>query len=163
MKTDRGGLRVLRRERRTEPFRADAYRAAGKPKAASCPDCLAIFRRGRWSRAAAPAGGATVRCPACRRVRERLPAGYVALGGEFLREHRGEILNLVRRCEADESGRHALERIMSIEAAPRGVLVTTTGIHLARRIGDALHGAYKGRLWLRYNKAEKLLRVSWSR
>ena len=103
------------------------------------------------------------RCPACRRVRERLPAGYVSLGGPFLQAHRGEILNLVRRCEMNESGRHTLERIMSIEAVPRGVFVTTTGIHLARRIGDALHDAYKGRLRLRYSKAEKLLRVSWIR
>lgn len=163
MKTERGASRVPRRKRRTEPFSPDAYRPAGKPKAASCIDCHAIFRRGRWTRAAAPAAGATLRCPACRRVRERLPAGYVALGGEFLRAHRGEILNLLYRCEADESARHALERIMTVEAVPRGVFVTTTGIHLARRIGDALHDAYKGRLRLRYNKAEKLLRVSWSR
>lgn len=163
MKTERGAFRMLRREQRIEPFRPDAYRPVGKPKAASCPDCQAIFRRGRWSRAVAPAAAAPVRCPACRRLRERLPAGYVALGGEFLRAHRGEILNLVRRCEAAESGRHALERIMTLEAAPHGVFVTTTGVHLARRIGDAVHDAYKGRLRLRYNKAEKLLRVAWSR
>lgn len=43
------------------------------------------------------------------------------------------------------------------------LVVTTTDPHLARRIGDALHHAYKGELEYRYNKQDKLLRVSWSR
>ena len=44
-----------------------------------------------------------------------------------------------------------------------GSLVTTTDPHLARRIADALHDAYKGELRYRYNKEENLLRVTWSR
>jgi hypothetical protein len=41
--------------------------------------------------------------------------------------------------------------------------VTTTDIHLARGIGDALHSAYKGELEYHYNKEENLLRVEWRR
>jgi hypothetical protein len=52
---------------------------------------------------------------------------------------------------------------MAIQADGRGVVVTTTGAHLARRIGDALQHAYKGELDYRYNKADNLLRVNWSR
>ena len=43
------------------------------------------------------------------------------------------------------------------------LLVTTTDPHLARRIGEALHHAYKGELDYHYNKEEKLLRVVWRR
>ena len=56
-----------------------------------------------------------------------------------------------------------LERIIGVQNAAGGLLVTTTGIHLARRIGYAVHHAYKGRLSTRYNKAEQLLRMRWSR
>ena len=69
----------------------------------------------------------------------------------------------MRRCEAAEKRGHPLERIMDIKADGAGVLVTTTGAHLAHRIGDALKRAYKGELDSRYLKADKLLRVKWSR
>ena len=52
---------------------------------------------------------------------------------------------------------------MDIKADGAGVLVTTTGAHLAHRIGDALKRAYKGELDAHYLKADKLLRVKWSR
>jgi len=96
-------------------------------------------------------------------MRDRFPAGMVSLQGEFLAAHRDEVLRRVRRCEAAEKRGHPLERIMAIAAEGEGVMVTTTGPHLARRIGDALHHAYKGVLAFRYNKGDNLLRVTWSR
>ena len=44
-----------------------------------------------------------------------------------------------------------------------GLEVTTTDSHLARGIAEALHGAYKGELKLRYSRDENLLRASWKR
>ena len=41
--------------------------------------------------------------------------------------------------------------------------VTTTDAHLARRIGRALHDAYKGELDVRYRKQDNLVRVLWCR
>ena len=43
------------------------------------------------------------------------------------------------------------------------MLVTTTGVHLARRLGEALEDAYKGVLEYHYNKEQQLLRVAWNR
>jgi hypothetical protein len=40
---------------------------------------------------------------------------------------------------------------MAIEKTKDGTLVTTTDIHLARGIGDALHHAYRGELEFHYN------------
>jgi hypothetical protein len=51
---------------------------------------------------------------------------------------------------------------MDIEKTAHGTLVTTTDIHLARGIGDALHHAYRGDLEYHYNPEQNLLRVTWS-
>ena len=142
----------------------DTYKLRGKlAEPTRCPDCGAMFHAGRWQWAQAPGDAHEARCPACHRIHDRFPAGYVTLKGTFLAAHRDELLHRVRHCEEDEKGDHPLERIMGVEEGAEGILVTTTGTHLARRIGDALHDAYKGELDYRYNKEENLLRVTWSR
>ncbi|MDH4173374.1 MAG: BCAM0308 family protein [Betaproteobacteria bacterium] len=164
MKAQRRHVQGHRQEQLLQEFVHDTYKSKRKlPEPTQCKDCGALWRRGRWSWAAAPAGAHAGRCPACKRMRDRFPAGRVSLQGEFLAAHRDEVLRRVRRCEAAEKRGHPLERIMAIEADGKGVLVTTTGLHLARRIGDALQHAYKGELAYRYHKADNLLRVSWSR
>jgi hypothetical protein len=89
-------------------------------------------------------------CPACRRIADRFPAGRVELSGEFLRDHREEILNLVRNAEDAEKSERPMERIMAITEEAGRALVTTTGIHVARRIGEALSRSYQGELDYRY-------------
>jgi NMD protein affecting ribosome stability and mRNA decay len=164
MKSDRGGFRMLRREQLLEEVEHDPLKPAGKLRAPTrCPQCGAVFRRGRWSWAAAPEVARAALCPACRRIRQHLPAGLVRLEGAFFQEHRDEILRRVRRCEAAQKRTHPLQRIMALEAKGQGMLVNTTDPHLARRIGDALHDAYKGALRYRYAKGDKLLRVTWNR
>lgn len=164
MKTPRKHVIGRRQEQLLQEVVHDAYQSKRKlPEPTRCKDCGAVWRRGRWSWGAAPEGVHSARCPACRRIRDRLPAGYVSLGGEFFAAHREEVLGRVRRCEAAEKRGHPLERIMDIKADGAGVLVTTTGAHLAHRIGDALRRAYKGELDARYLKADKLLRVTWKR
>ena len=54
-----------------------------------------------------------------------------------------------------------MKRIIAIEDEGDAVLVTTTDIHLARDIGDAIQSAYKGELEFHYNSEENLLRVNW--
>jgi hypothetical protein len=156
--------RTHRQEQLLTGFAIDPYRPHRKLRGATrCGECDAVFHRGRWSWRATPAHAAVGLCPACRRIRERLPAGFVRLGGPFLEAHRDELLNRVRSCEESERRAHPLQRIMSIEARDGEILVTTTDAHLARRIGDALRDAYRGELRYRYSKDDPLLRVSWSR
>ena len=164
MKATRNGFRMLSRKQLLQEVVHDAYQLRRKPpETIRCRGCSAVFRRGRWTRGVNGGPATLALCPACRRTREQLPAGFVTIGGQYLGAHRGEIVSLVRSCESRESSRHVLERIIDLQVRPAGLLVTTTGIHLARRIGDALQHAHKGRLQYRYNKADKLLRVSWSR
>jgi len=164
MKGDRGGFRMLRHEQLLQEKVHDAYKAKRKPRGVSrCPDCGAVYRRGRWVWALAPGHAAPLRCPACHRIREHLPAGYVSLSGSFFAAHREEILARVRQCEADEKAEHPLQRIIKIEEDERGSTVTTTDPHLARRVGEALRAAFKGEITYRYGRDQQLLRVRWSR
>ena len=64
--------------------------------------------------------------------------------------------------QAKEKASHPLQRIMDIEKTAHGTMITTTDIHLARGIGDALHHAYRGELEFHYNPEQNLLRVTWS-
>ena len=142
----------------------DPYLARGKPSGpAFCPECGAVFSRGRWQWGeASPAAKARL-CAACRRVRERQPAGYVRLSGPFFERNRAEVLRLVKNEEAREKRGHPLQRIMAIREARGAVEVTTTDVHVARRIGDALRSAFQGSLELRYSPDEYRVRVSWAR
>lgn len=155
---------MLQRRQLLQDVVHDSYRPKRKlAQPAQCPGCGAVYRRGRWRWEPAPADAQPTPCPACRRKRERLPAGYVTLGGTFFERHRNEVLGCVRSCEHAEKRTHPLQRIMAILNTASGVLVTTADAHLARRIGDALHGAYKGKLEYHYDREDNLLRVHWSR
>jgi NMD protein affecting ribosome stability and mRNA decay len=164
MKAGRGGFQPLRREQLLQELVHDSYKSRKKlQEPTRCPDCGAVYRDGRWGWGGETAAVHEERCPACHRIHDHFPAGYVTLKGPFFAEHRQEILQRVRNCEQKERGDHPLERLMAIEDAEEGVTVTTTGTHLARRIGDALYDAYKGALDYHYNKEENLLRVAWHR
>lgn len=141
--------------------RDDPYRT-GYRESALCTECGALYRNGRWTWEDIPKTTFDAICPACRRIGENHPAGILELGGDFYLSHRREIQNLIRNTERLEMGHHPLERIMRIERAGDGDIVTTTGVHLARRIGDALHSAYEGSLEYRYG-SEPLIRLRWKR
>jgi len=128
-----------------------------------CSDCGAVYHKGRWQWTAQPADAMQTRCTACRRIKENLPAGYVSIEGAFAQKHHDELLNLIRHIESREKAEHPLQRIMAIEEEGDKLMVTTTDIHLARDIGEALEHAYKGTLDFHYNKDEYLLRVRWQR
>ncbi|HWA39737.1 MAG TPA: BCAM0308 family protein [Burkholderiales bacterium] len=164
MKTTTGRHTHSRRMHKPKDEGHDAYRPGGKlAEPAVCSACGAVWRGGRWRWEGADFGARAVLCPACHRVRDGLPAGYVKLEGEFFAGHRDEILACVRRCERAEKKSHPLQRIMAIEANGEGWIVTTTDSHLARRIGEALKSAFKGRAAFSYQAQDNLLRVTWSR
>lgn len=160
----RAGFRPVRRDKLIQERVHDAYKTWGKlPEPTVCPDCGAVHHKGRWQWLPRPDGAHEQPCPACHRIRDRFPAGYVTLAGDFLARHRDEILHLVRNHGQKAQTEHPLERIIAVEERDGGVLVTTTDIHLARSIGEALESAYQGTLEFHYNEGENLLRVHWER
>ncbi len=144
--------------------RHDAYRARGKQsEPAQCTDCGAWLIKGRWTWEKKPGKAAPTLCPACRRIADRYPAGYIELKGAFFSEHREEINNLIQNIEKLEKGRYPLERIMQVRLRNDSATITTTGVHIARRIGEALARAYQGELTFQYSQGAKLIRVRWER
>lgn len=130
---------------------------------AVCSDCGAVYHQGRWQWIAPPAQAAKARCSACERIHDNMPAGYVSIRGEFAKEHRDELLKLIHHLEEREKTEHPLQRIMAIDMQDDIVTITTTDIHLARGIGEALHHAYQGELDFHHEKGDYHLRVRWER
>ena len=142
----------------------DTYRSREKARnGARCSECGASYLNGRWTWTEADADVLETTCPACLRIADKYPAGYIEMRGRFFKEHREEIVNLVRNVEKQERGERPLERIMNIKKQQDLTLVTTTGIHIARRIGEALNRSYQGNFSLRYEDDDQRVRVSWER
>ena len=154
-----------RNDRLLKEKRHDAYRESEKwPEPTCCTECRALFVNGRWSWEEIPPKNVNeTLCPACRRIADQYPAGYIEIKGDFFQEHQEEILNLAYNIEKQEKGERPLERIMSVTENNDYTLVTTTGVHLARRIGEALSRSYKGDLSFQYAKEDKDIRVYWQR
>jgi NMD protein affecting ribosome stability and mRNA decay len=137
---------------------------------AICRTCHAIYQNKRWrldeevyQKMNEWDSTAKVLCPACKKIKDKFPGGIVTLKGDFLREHKDEILNLIKNEEERARGFNPLERIMEINDADKGMELTTTNEKLAQKIGKSLHRAYQGRVGYKWSQDTKLIRVIWER
>lgn len=127
-----------------------------------CTDCGALYSKGRWNWDDLPAKAAHAVCPACHRTRDRVPAGIIELSGPFFEKNKEKIIRLMNNIHRNEIAEHPLERIMEMQENDKKITISTTGVHIARRLGDAVHNAYKGKL--RYTDTEEnFIRVYWQR
>lgn len=150
------------RDRIYDDPRHDPYQAKGKySEPTVCTGCHAIYLHGRWVRGTAPEGAHAAECPACHRVRDKQPAGYVTLTGAMVEGDRDELVRIARNVEKHENAEHPLNRIIGIEKDDGQVLITTTDVHLPQRIGEAVRHAHKGELEVTYAQDEYVVRVSW--
>jgi NMD protein affecting ribosome stability and mRNA decay len=135
------------------------------PELATCPDCRASYRNGRWTWTPAPADAYETVCPACERIAADYPAGVLELEGDFVSGHRDELRGLLQNLEERERTEHPLKRIMAIQDEGASVVVTVTDAKLARSLGQALHRAYEGQLEQppTTSDVENLVRVRWRR
>ena len=129
----------------------------------TCPQCAAVFHQGRWHWAPKPAESHEELCSACHRIQDKQPAGVVTLTGPFAREHRKEIIELARHQEQAEKNDHPMNRIMAIEEDGEALVISTTDIHLPRRLGEAIKRAFHGRLDMHFDEEGYFVRVDWQR
>ncbi|HBH60831.1 MAG TPA: ATPase [Nitrospiraceae bacterium] len=159
------------RKRKSMDNTADPYLTLeGMNGMAVCKKCHAVFINKRWTldedlydKKIKKKGTGKVVCPACRKVKDKFPGGIVKLKGEFLAEHRREIMSLIKNEEQRARGFNPLERIMSIHDVESGIEITTTNEKLAQRIGKSLQKAYQGRVYYKWSDDTKLLRAEWQR
>lgn len=153
-----------RRDRLVKQKRHDTYRRREKwPEPTRCTTCGSVFVNGRWTWENPAEVVNEAVCPACRRMADNYPAGFIEIKGSFYSDHRDELVNLIRNVEETEKADHPLERIMDLTETGGQAVVTTTGIHLARRVGEALYRAYQGTLDMQYGDGEKSIRLMWER
>lgn len=152
------------RDRIFDDKRHDPYQANGKTAGAVfCPDCGVVYADGRWRWGSAPEGAHAGVCPACRRARDKLPAGHLVLDGPFVPAHRAELLRIAHNEAEHERSEHPMHRIMHIDEQDDHVEISTTDIHLPQRIGAALKRACHGALQVQYGSDEYSVRVHWRR
>lgn len=130
-----------------------------------CPSCGASYENGRWVWAVHKATGASEKiCPACQRIRDSYPAGYLTLRGAFVMAHRREIEALIHHVVEREKKEHPLKRLMRCGVDSEGGLEATfTEPHLAAQVGQQIQRAYDGDLSTQYEQGEYLVRVHWER
>lgn len=137
-----------------------------------CRVCGDVYMSGRWynpdqmpTKLDKPAHDQVnaVTCPACRKLKDRIPSGVLKLTGRFVLDHREEILNLIRNQTRKADLVNPLERIMTLKSQGDGIEITTTNEKLAQRIGKALHKAYSGHIEYKWSGDNRLARVNWHR
>ncbi|MFM0511667.1 BCAM0308 family protein [Paraburkholderia sp. RL17-373-BIF-A] len=154
----------MRRDKQPQAHTRDSYRLPKRSLGASrCPDCGAVYDKGRWTWHALPGQMHQLLCPACQRIHEQAPAGEISFHGDYLLNRRDEVLALLRHQADGESEEHPLERIMDVQQDAEHIVVHTTGAHLIRRLGAAMLHAHQGVLELSYRDNEGLLRAHWTR
>ncbi len=153
-----------RNDRRIKEKRKDTYRInTASPEPSLCKSCGAIYINGHWTWKEMNEEFYKTVCPACKRTEDNYPAGYIEIKGDFYNAHSNEISNLIRNTEKLEKNERPLERIMSMKTERGRAVVTTTGIHIARRIGEALSRSYQGLFSFQYGDGDKSIRVQWER
>jgi NMD protein affecting ribosome stability and mRNA decay len=159
----------------------DPYQPAGSLEDGTiCADCGAVHRGGRWTldeelrrklekqRAreqalqAHPTNHSTL-CPGCRKAHDHSPGGVVTLRGDYLSQHRDDILNLIRNEEKKAVGINPTERIIQIDDRGDHLVIETTNEKLAQRLGRAIHRACHGEIQYKWSEDNKLARIEWER
>ena len=153
-----------RKDRMFEAHQQDPYLNREKwREPCHCPDCGIIYHEGRWQQGVTAQDSTPHRCPACARIYDKVPAGFLSLSGKFFLDHKEEIMHLIINKEQKEKTEHPLERIMAIDETSQGVTIHYTGIHLTQGTGNALHHAYQGHLDIDHNERDGQIRVKWQR
>lgn len=132
------------------------------PDPTICNSCGSLYTNGKWTWHDLPEEAHRGICPACHRIRDNHPGGIIELRGSFLAENKSDILDVVHHIKDREIIENPMERVLHIYKNADKTIVTTTGIHLARAIGDAIAKAFKGDLAYNYDDIN-LVRVRWER
>jgi hypothetical protein len=109
-----------------------------------------------------PVHGHPICCPACLKIRDRVPGGELHLLAVGSAES-GEIASILRNEEERARMKNPLERIMRVDARNGGWRVETTTEKLAQRLGRSIKKARGGELDYKWGHNNKFVRVVWEK
>ncbi len=145
-------------------------KGSGLREVAICRDCTAVYQKKKWfldprlyEKKKAQKNINWVICPACKKTKENVPGGVVTLKGDFLQQHKEEIMNLVHNEDERSKKYNPLKRIMKINEKGNAIEILTTEGRLAYRIGSILFKAYDGEVEYKKHENTKFMRVEWRR
>lgn len=127
-----------------------------------CSKCGALHKNGTWSWEQLPNKIKEGICPACERIQKYQPAGFVTLTGNYLEKNKDHLITFIQSIATSELSEQPLERLMDITRNEKAIIITTTGVNLARRIGYALNLAFQGNLTSTSN-GEDHIDIVWHR
>jgi NMD protein affecting ribosome stability and mRNA decay len=137
---------------------------------AICKDCTAVYHNKKWfldaklyEKKKTLKDINWVICPACKKIKENVPFGIVTLKGDFLKQHKQEILNLIHNEDTRTKNYNPLNRIMKINEKGDEIEISTTSAKLAQRIGSVLFKAHHGEVKYKKRGDAKFMRVEWKR
>lgn len=135
-----------------------------------CRKCGLVYRQKRWimdpdelERVKSDPSAGKILCPACQRMRDQVPGGYLTLKGDYLSSHEVEILELIKNTEAKSRQKNPLGRIMEITQEGGVLTILTTEDKLAQKLGRDVFKAHSGRLSYQWSHDENYVRVEWHR
>jgi len=150
----------------------DPYLLKGTPRGrAVCTGCACVYDDKHWALATKEESAlkaesedfASVLCPACLRIKDGFPGGYVTLKGDYLREHKDEVFGLVRNKEKIARSSNPLERIMAIKVGEEVIEITTTTDKFAQMLGKEIHKAFSAEVDYKWSDDVKVARVTLTR
>ena len=137
---------------------------------AICKDCTAVYHNKKWfldpklyEQKKKLKDINWVTCPACKKTKENVPGGVLTLKGDFLQQHKQEIMNLIHNEDERSKKYNPLKRVMKINEKGNEVEILTTEGRLAQRMGSILFKAYSGEVEYKKHENAKFLRVEWRR
>ena len=138
--------------------------------AGECKKCSVVYWGKRWWLAEEfeekkPKNKPTekILCPACQKKRDGIAGGYITISGDFVDDHKGDIIGMIRNKEGIAMRKNPLERLIDIKEKTGIIDVTTTTDKFAERIGQMLKKTFSGEVEYKWSADEKLVRVKWNR
>jgi NMD protein affecting ribosome stability and mRNA decay len=172
MKTVANAKRGYKLSYKKKAATTDSYLPRGASRSISvCEGCRAVYMHKRWyaggdidENVTKSPGTVTVVCPACLKIRDNFPGGIVTLKGDYVLPHKTDLMNLVRNEEERARGQNPLERVIAVKENGHGsMVISTTNVKLAQRIGRAIRKAFQGKVAYHWSHDTKLVRVDWVR
>lgn len=102
-------------------------------------------------------------CPGDERLEKRRVDGVVTLNGEFLRKHKTEAVNLIHNISEKHRKRNIAARLLEVKEENGGIVVETTEVTLAEKIGKEFERAFSGSLNIDWLHGAEFVRVNWKR
>lgn len=136
---------------------------------AVCKKCHALYSGKRWFydenlyKEMIKKKPPLILCPGCQGVEQKRVDGIVNLKSFLLKDHKDEVINLIRHEEERAKEKNPLSRIVEIRTRGEEIEINTTTQFLATRIGHALEKAYSGKLGISKLPRESFVRVNWVR